>query len=55
MLEETGSIVNVAATASPVKCLFSVAVRAGDGFCFVFFFFFDDSHIIKFTPLNYAT
>lgn len=50
MLEETGSIVNVAATASPVKCLFSVAVRAGDGFCFVFFF--DDSHIIKFTPLK---
>ena len=45
MLEETGSIVNVAATASPVKCLFSVAVRAGDGFCFVFVFFFLMIHI----------
>ena len=27
----------------------------GNGFCFSFFLFFDDSHIIKLTPLNYAT
>ena len=27
----------------------------GMGSAFLFFFFFDDSHIIKLTPLNYAT